>query len=147
MPCSIDGKLALALAAALSVPLWGCARTVPAPFASAPPSADFQGENWSPDEIHRVEIQERGKNDHTAMAIIRRLRPSWLRARGQKSLVDASARYPVVYIDEIRHGGLGTLHTIPAGEILSMEYFSMSDATTRWGTGHPSGVINVVTGR
>jgi hypothetical protein len=55
--------------------------------------------------------------------------------------------YPVVYIDEIRHGGLGTLHGIPASEILSIQYFSTADATTRWGTGHPSGVINIETGR
>lgn len=81
------------------------------------------------------------------MALIRRLRPAWLRARGQKSFADPSATYPTVYIDEIRHGGLATLHQIPSSEILSMEFFSMADATIRWGTGHPSGVINIVTGR
>lgn len=101
----------------------------------------------SPDELHRAEIEDRGGNDLTAMALIRRLRPAWLRARGQDSLTDPGATYPVVYLDEIRHGGLETLHQIPAAEILSMRFFGSADATTRWGTGHPSGVINVVTGR
>jgi len=55
--------------------------------------------------------------------------------------------YPIVYIDEIRHGALTTLGQIPTSEIRTLQFFSTADATTRWGTGHPSGVINVVTGR
>lgn len=127
---------------------------VPNPFSGGPePETSFPepeaspGEVWSPDEVLRAEIRERGKNDQTAMQLIRRLRPAWLRARGQKSLTDRSSTYPVVYIDEIRHGGLQTLNHIPVSEIRSMQFFSMADATTRWGTGHPSGVINIVTGR
>ena len=89
----------------------------------------------------------RGRNDLTAMALIRRLRPSWLSSRGQTSLTDPAASYPVVYIDEIRHGGLPSLHRIPTSEIYRMEFFNTADATTRWGTGHRSGVINIVTGR
>ena len=139
---SLFAGLAAALLAA------GCgAPSLPNPFTASPVPADLEDRAWSPNEILRAEIRNRGKNDHTAMALIRRLRPTWLRARGEKSLTDPSAKYPVVYIDEIRHGGLPTLHHIPAGEILSMEYYSTADATIRWGTGHPSGVINVVTGR
>lgn len=113
------------------------------PFTDPP----AESRSWSPDEIDRAEIVERGSNDLTAMALIRRLRPAWLRARGQDSISNASGTYPVVYIDEIRHGGLATLDQIPTAEIQSLQFFSAADATTRWGTGHPSGVINVVTGR
>jgi hypothetical protein len=115
------------------------------PFRDDPAEvADLRG---SPEEILLDEIQARGANDLTAMALIRRLRPGWLSARGRNTFGDSDTMYPVVYIDEIRHGGLGTLHGIPAGEVRRIEFFSTADATTRWGTGHPAGVINVETGR
>ena len=123
-----------------------CATMSGDPYAQ-PDREDAVDGVWSPDEILRAEIDTRGEADNTAMALIRRLRPGWLRARGQKSIADPGAAYPIVYIDEVRRGGLATLDQIPASEIFSLQFFSTSDATTRWGTGHPSGVINVVTGR
>lgn len=149
MPCSIHlGARLTATALSLAVAACGGAMSGGvSPFSDARAPEASGAEAWSPDEVHRDEIRERGKNDQSAMQLIRRLRPAWLRARGQKSLTDPSATYPVVYIDEIRHGGLSTLHAIPSSEIQSMQFFSMADATTRWGTGHPSGAINIVTGR
>lgn len=135
---------AIAIAAALSA--CGSAPT-PNPFTEVPTVVSDQDAVWSPDELLRGEIVERAANDLTAMSVIRRLRPAWLRARGANSFTDPDAMYPVVYIDEIRHGALSTLHQIPTSEILKIEFFASADATTRWGTGHPSGVINVVTGR
>jgi hypothetical protein len=133
---------------AVAIATAACGRALMAdPFTDAPPSARPESEAGSPDEILRPEILSRGNNDLTAMALVRRLRPAWLRARGQNSFSDPGTMYPVVYIDEIRHGRLETLHQIPSSEILSMQFFGTADATTRWGTGHPSGVINVVTGR
>ena len=79
--------------------------------------------------------------------LIQRLRPAWLLPRGQNSLTDPAASYPIVYFDAIRHGTLVTLHLIPTSEIQRVEFIGSADATTRWGTGHPAGVINVVTGR
>jgi len=123
-----------------------CAARAANPFTDPDPSVTSEGPR-SPDELLRGEIETRGSNDLTAMALIRRLRPAWLRARGQDSLSGRNTTYPVVYVDDIRHGGLDTLHDIPASEILSVRFLGAADATTRWGTGHPSGVINVVTGR
>ena len=139
--------VSIGLAVVASAAACGGPTSVPNPFTEGPVATDSGDDAYLPNEISRSEIVSRGKSDHTAMALIRRLRPGWLRARGQKSFVDLAAGYPVVYIDEIRHGGLPTLHQIPAAEIQALQYFSMSDATTRWGTGHLSGVINVVTGR
>lgn len=98
-------------------------------------------------EIRREEIVRLGESHPTAYMLIERLRPAWLQARGQDSMMDPDAAYPVVYIDEIRHGALFTLNMIMTSEIQRLQYVSAMDATTRWGTGHPSGVINVVTGR
>jgi len=150
MRSSIPGTSGPLVAALLLVATVGaCApATAPNPFvADGAGPVQFDPAKITPNEISREEIQSRGKNDVTAMALIRRLRPRWLSQRGQDSLTDGSASYPIVYIDEIRHGGLPTLNHIPTSQILKLEYYSMADATIRWGTGHPSGVINVVTGR
>ena len=99
------------------------------------------------DEILREEILRRGNTDPTAYDLIERLRPAWLLARGQISFTNPGSAYPTVYIDAIRHGGLMTLHEIAPNQIQRLEFIGMVDATIRWGTGHPSGVINIVTGR
>lgn len=131
------------IAASLST-CGGAARN---PFAEASGAPEFDAGTRLPDEIGNAEIVARGNNAHTAMGLIRRLRPAWLRARGQKNLEAGGGDYPVVYIDEIRRGGLSSLNEIPSSEISSMQFINTADATTRWGTGHPSGVINIVTGR
>jgi hypothetical protein len=148
MRCSIPSESGLLFGFAVAIATAACGGALVAdPFTEAPPPMGPLNDAWSPDEILRPEIVSRGNNDLTAMALIRRLRPAWLRARGQNSLTDPGTMYPVVYIDEIRHGRLETLHQIPSSEILSMQFIGTADATTRWGTGHTSGVINVVTGR
>lgn len=151
MATLLDAPVACRLVTSFMVAtLTGCApQTAPDPFSTARlgPAASFDLSEAHPDEITREEISSRGQNVVTAYALIRRLRPAWLRARGQTSFTSGAASYPIVYIDEVRHGGLPTLHRIPTAEILRLEFYSTADATTRWGTGHPSGVINVVTGR
>lgn len=151
MPCRINvspGPLLTGFLLLLATT--ACApASAPGPFAGGDtrPGAGFDASQILPDQIGHEEILSRGKNDLTAMALIRRLRPSWLSARGQTSLTDGAASYPVVYIDEIRRGGLPSLNQIPTSEILRLEFFNTADATTRWGTGHASGAINIVTGR
>lgn len=139
-------RLLTGLLLATAVAACGTA-SAPNPFRGdgAPPA--FDPSKITPNEITHEEIQTRGKNDLTAMALIRRLRPGWLAARGQTSFTSGQASYPVIYIDEVRRGGLPTLHRIPAAEIERLEFYNTADATTRWGTGHRSGVINIVTGR
>ncbi len=135
---------------AVALPMAACASAAVGegdPFVDPTYAPEYGAEQGTPDVIVRAEILDRGGSDHTAMALIRRLRPAWLLSRGQDSFNDPAASYPVVYIDEIRHGGLDTLHHIPASEILRMQFYGTADATTRWGTGHPSGAINIITGR
>ena len=128
----------------------GGAGSGPANSPDAPADAEAEAEtrSYPPNEISRDEILERGSNSSNAMQVIRRLRPAWLRARGSNSFTSAGAMYAVVYVDNIRRpGGLSALFNIPVGEIRTMEFISPANATTRWGTGHQSGVILVVTGR
>ena len=127
----------------------GGAGSGPANSPDAPAGAEeTQVRSYPPDEISRAEIDERGANAHTAMQFLRRFRPAWLRSRGSNSLTAAGAMYPVVYIDNIRRpGGLSALFQVPLSEVRQMEFIGPADATTRWGTGHQSGVILIATGR
>jgi hypothetical protein len=68
------------------------------------------------------------------------MRPRWLQSRGGNSanvFVDGSER----------QGGLQVLRGLPVADIEEMLYMSASEATTRYGTGHPNGLILIMTKR
>lgn len=110
----------------------------PANSPDAPADAEAETRSYPRNRISREEIMERGDNASTAMEVVRRLRPGWLLARGAD---------PVVYVDNVRRpGGMDALFSVPVGQIRLLEFIGAADATTRWGTGHTGGVIQVVTG-
>ena len=77
----------------------------------------------------------------TCLEVIQRLRPRWLQSRG-------SEQNPVVYQDGSRMGlAEDVLAGISANAVVSMKYLNASDATTRYGTGHGSGAIEIATRR
>ena len=122
--------------------------SAPGTSPDSPAGEEAEVRSYPPNQVSRAEIDERGANAHTAMQFLRRVRPAWLRSRGSNSLTAAGAMYPVVYIDNIRRpGGLSALFQVPLSEIRRMEFIGPGDATTRWGTGHQSGVILITTGR
>lgn len=86
----------------------------------------------------------RGSTALTAFDVVQQLRPQYLRARGQRTLQRADAGEPVIYVDNLRAGGIDALRTIRAGEIEEIRYLTPSEATTRYGTGHLGGAIAVV---
>lgn len=136
------------LLTALATACGGGAGSAPENSPDAPAADEAQVRSYPPNRISRAEIDERGANAHTAMQFLRRARPAWLRSRGSNSLTAAGAMYPVVYIDNIRRpGGLSALFQVPLSEVRQMEFIGPADATTRWGTGHQSGVILIATGR
>jgi hypothetical protein len=79
----------------------------------------------------------------TAMEVIERLRPEYVRGRGRTSFDGADATLPVVYVDGVRAGGVEALRTISANDVREIRYVNATDATTRYGTGHTGGVIEV----
>lgn len=108
--------------------------------------------------IPRAEVE--ASSAGSAFSLIQRLRPAWLRARGNDgmrmtpvetrsgpgvAIVDESPI--VVYVDGNRVGGLDALETIPAGDVAEVEYYDPVEAHTRWGAGHPQGAIHVITRR
>ena len=76
-----------------------------------------------------------------AYDLIRTTRPHWLRGRGRKSFFNERASYPVVYVDDSRHGGLESLSTISVEDITVIQFLDSGDATLRFGMNHPSGAI------
>ena len=78
-----------------------------------------------------------------ALEAVQGLRPTMLRPRGT-----SSSQYQVVaYMDDVKLIDLNGLATIPTERVKEIRYINARDATTRWGTGHGSGVILVLTKR
>jgi hypothetical protein len=73
-----------------------------------------------------------------ALEAVERLRPDWLRSRGAGGSIQA-------YRDGFRLGSVEALRSIGAEQIRSIRFINARDATTRWGTDHGAGAIEVVT--
>lgn len=109
--------------------------------ASAGASADGEERrSTNRDIISRAELTEIAATN--AYDAILRLRPSWFRTRGQTG---TQGRGIQVYIDGVNAGDLERLRVMSIDRIREMRRISASDATTRWGTGHSSGAIEVIT--
>jgi hypothetical protein len=85
-----------------------------------------------------------------ALEVVQNLRPGMLIPRGVGS--DASgmtaASIPIViYMDDVRLGEPASMVNIPASRVKEIRFMNSRDATTRFGTGHSSGVILVTTKR
>jgi hypothetical protein len=76
-----------------------------------------------------------------ALEAVQSLRPAMLRARS------GSGGPVALYVDNVKMLDMTGLSTIPANRVREIRYISAADATTRWGTGHASGVILVTTKR
>jgi hypothetical protein len=82
-----------------------------------------------------------------AYDVIQKLRPTMFRPT-QISSANAQANGElVIYVDNNRYGDITSLRQITASSIASIRAFTSSEAQMRWGPGHPSGAIEVVTKR
>ena len=95
-------------------------------------------------DITRTELDEGPFT--SAHHAIERLRPSWLRRRGARTLSNPDPR-PVVWLDGVRLGRIEELLSIKAETVETISLLSPTDATTRFGTGHASGALVVITRR
>ena len=78
---------------------------------------------------------------------VRQLRSHWLTTRGVSGTRDAGAGGIVVYVDGARRGGLDALEQIGIEQVGEIRFLDASNATTRYGTGHTNGAIEVRTKR
>lgn len=80
----------------------------------------------------------------TARDAIERLHREWLRGRGG-TIQSATGRvYPKVFVDDRPYGEIEVLYGFGTEAIEEIRYISASDATTRFGTGYPGGIINLI---
>jgi hypothetical protein len=98
----------------------------------------------SANQITRAQLES--LETMSAYDAIQRLRPNWLQTRGPTSLLSGPT-LPQVHINDSRSRTIDELRSLPVIEIETMEYRSAADATTRYGTGYPGGVIEIRTRR
>jgi hypothetical protein len=99
------------------------------------------------DLITAEEIAKSGANN--AYDAVKTLRPAWLRTRGAISTdPDSPTGGGIqVYVDGIHVGSTDELNNVLAERVQEMRLVSASDATTKYGTGHTQGVIEVTSKR
>lgn len=100
-------------------------------------------ERGSSTRIIEAEILRLADSVNSAWEVVQRLRPQWLRSRGQVSVMSGEGDLPIVYVNNARFGELIVLQNIEAPSVKEMRFVRAADATTRWGTGHPAGAIEV----
>jgi hypothetical protein len=92
------------------------------------------------------EIQRHG--GHDLAEILKILRPAWFRTSPTRVTTGAVYVDPIVlYLDGRRLGGLGQMRDIPVTAVLSVRYYSASEAQGRFGLDNLQGAIDVVTTR
>ena len=74
---------------------------------------------------------------------IRAKRPMWLRAQKPTTIRRDAEGGTVVYLDNIRLGGLEMLRQFAPNSVMAVRYFSPSAAQARFGTGHLNGAIQM----
>jgi len=94
-----------------------------------------------PDLISQEEL--RTLPPGTVYEAVERLRPNWLRSRGYFG-VSPSPTFPEVFVDERYFGPLTSLRQINLETAQEIRFLDARDATTRFGTGYPGGIIMVI---
>ena len=95
--------------------------------------------------ITAAEIANVGATD--AYEAVEKLRPNFLRERGQTSLSDPASTdvTPNVYLNDTKMGDISALRDIPTDNIVTIKYWNDKEAQARFGVGNVSGVIQVTT--
>lgn len=107
-------------------------------FAISACAARAPGEaRTSADRISAEEIEQAGPS--SAYQLIQKLRPIWLRKRGQTSFTQEGD--VVVYLDGTRMGDRESLRSVRTENLASLEFLDARRATNRFGAGHVHGAI------
>ena len=109
-------------------------------LAACATSGVSSGESSGPRRRTNVIVPEewQGLNLTTAFEAVQRLRPSWLEARGRTGL-------PAVFRNSTKWGSdPRALDAILLEGVDELRFMSGPDATTRYGTGYPGGIIQVI---
>ena len=92
--------------------------------------------------IVRAELEQAA--GQTAWQAVENLRGRWLQPVRGRSFVSGPA-YARVVVDQTTRGDLQQLRSMIVDDVETMRRLSPSEATTKYGTGYPGGVIEVTT--
>lgn len=111
----------------------------------APAASDGSGRTGDRHLISAEEVEEfRVHSQGTAWDVVQEERPRWLRPQyvgtGQGVL-------PPVFVDGIRRGPISALREVPINAIERIRFMPGREASLRYGTGYPAGIILVYTNR
>ncbi len=97
------------------------------------------------DTITRAQLDQ--NNFHNALEAVQALHSNWLNVRSKVLASAAATGQPgvVVYLDEVRLGGVSELNSIETQRIQYIRHYSPVDATQKWGVGHTEGAIQIST--
>ena len=91
-----------------------------------------------------VTIEELAEVDYlNGLEALRRLRPNWLRVRGQATFSGQAYAGIRLYVDGRRYEEILELGNIRASDIRQMQFLTGREATMRYGTDHGDGAILV----
>ena len=84
-----------------------------------------------------------------AYDVIQRLRPAFMRSRGETSITNATvtSAFPNVYLDGVMYGDINSLRGIDSSQIAEVRSYQAWEAQTKFGTGNNGGVIAITTRR
>ena len=121
------------------------ALTVSVIVACTPPPGTSSGAPQRTALLTADEIAATAVEGRTAYDVVSRLRPSWLRARGVRSLVapSDSTEFALVVVDRHPVGRIQTLRDIQADQVADIRYYDPTEGTGSYGERGGSGVIQV----
>jgi hypothetical protein len=108
--------------------------------ACASSGANKSGARRDRNVITRDEIAQSA--EHSALALIRSLRPGMLNDRGKTSIAQQDPGI-MVFLDDQRYGDLSSLDGIEVNTIQEIRFLNAGQAQQRYGMGYPQGVILV----
>jgi len=120
--------------------------SVPAPATATAAAPSPRVPRGSSNLITSAEIEAAAQDIQNAYELVERLRPMMMRPRNLSagSVGDGNVFGVVAYVEEVRLGDVESLGTVMRATVREIRYIGATDATTRWGTGHSNGVIQVV---
>ncbi len=96
----------------------------------------------SANHLTSSEVTAAGADISTALDLVQRMRPAMLRSRVAAPRSDGSTDV-MAYLDGVKLGTWRDLSRVHRSLVQEIRYYTPSEATRRWGSGHVSGAIEV----
>jgi hypothetical protein len=84
-------------------------------------------------------------NGSNAYEVVSRVRPAFLKQRGQTTITQGGSVYATVYVNSQQYGDVTSLRGISADQIREIRYYSSSEAVAKFGSQNGTGVIQIIT--